>query len=336
MSNRKQTEILAELQSRGYETFSSEKLGKNESSEEDEDESGISDSALAKGYDYLLGMKIWSLTFEKAEKLLEELAVKTTELEELEATSPSQIWLNDLEAIDKALDDRDASFEAAKQEELNAQAKNQKHRAKTQRKTQKKPSGRKKAQTRDLDEESSSSDIIMGETAAKQNPRKEATNKKKAPVKEVMPSKPLLDLTDSGDEAESIGLAERIQKRLHLSVNVENAVESKKRAASPVLEESNAGSSFPQRDPKTQQAKMGVPPKKAAPVKKSSLQAKKRAAASKIMEYEDSSDSGDDFSLNSDADPSVSVSQPNRSRSARNRKPVVYAIDGDSSDESLT
>jgi hypothetical protein len=51
-------------------------------------------------------MQIWSLTLEKAEELFAKLAEKTQEVAVLEETSPSQIWLNDLDAIEKALDAR--------------------------------------------------------------------------------------------------------------------------------------------------------------------------------------------------------------------------------------
>ena len=71
--------------------------------DEEEDDDTSSDAELAKGYEYLLGMKIWSLTFEKAEKLRQELGEKAKELEELQGTEPSQIWLNDLDAIEAAL-----------------------------------------------------------------------------------------------------------------------------------------------------------------------------------------------------------------------------------------
>ena len=65
------------------------------------------DAEHVKSYDYLLGMQIWSLTLEKAEELGIKLAEKTQEVAELEKTPTSQIWLNDLDAIEEALDARD-------------------------------------------------------------------------------------------------------------------------------------------------------------------------------------------------------------------------------------
>ena len=67
VSNRKRKELLADLQERGYDLFPRDE--KKDPEEEDEDdesvEENVSDAELAKGYEYLLGMKIWSLTHEK-------------------------------------------------------------------------------------------------------------------------------------------------------------------------------------------------------------------------------------------------------------------------------
>jgi len=70
ISNRKRHDILAELQERNYETFYNDKKknASDEETEEDEDqEVDESEANLSKGYEYLLGMKLWSLTYEKAE-----------------------------------------------------------------------------------------------------------------------------------------------------------------------------------------------------------------------------------------------------------------------------
>lgn len=61
MSNRKKQELLQELAREGYELFGPQSApGANE-------EDGAAEDAtdLGKGYDYLLSMKIWSLTLEK-------------------------------------------------------------------------------------------------------------------------------------------------------------------------------------------------------------------------------------------------------------------------------
>ena len=116
VSNRKRTELLAELQSRSYDLYPKDD-GKYVS-EDDEDvgedsiEESTSDSELAKGYEYLLGMKIWTLTFERAEELRKQRAEKADEVEHLEGTTPETIWLADLDAIEEALDERDILLDA--------------------------------------------------------------------------------------------------------------------------------------------------------------------------------------------------------------------------------
>merc|ERR1711935_1143368 len=107
VSSRKRKEILRELEEREYDLMPSDKKVKDDDESEDEDSNeGSTDAELSKGYEYLLGMKIWSLTFEKAEKLRLELAEKTRAVDVLEATAPTQIWKNDLEAIEAAMDER--------------------------------------------------------------------------------------------------------------------------------------------------------------------------------------------------------------------------------------
>ena len=83
-----------------------------------------SDAELAKGYKYLLGMKIWSLTFERVEELRRQRAEKAEEVEKREGTSPKDIWLTDLDAIDEALNERDIELDVEAKKELQAQTKN--------------------------------------------------------------------------------------------------------------------------------------------------------------------------------------------------------------------
>ena len=64
-----------------------------------------------------------SLTLEKSKKLRQELEEKRRLVEDLEVTSPPEIWENDLDALEKALDGRDDTMDAAEKEELKAQNK---------------------------------------------------------------------------------------------------------------------------------------------------------------------------------------------------------------------
>ncbi len=156
ISNRKRKEILAELKEKDYEIFSKKKdnMRSREESESEEDDETIgndSDSELAKGYEYLLGMKIWSLTFEKAELLRQELAEKSRAVAELEATSPEQLWMNDLSNLENALDERDEYYAAAAAEEIKAQGKNSKRKAMKLKKSSSKRKAKKKDDDSDED-----------------------------------------------------------------------------------------------------------------------------------------------------------------------------------------
>lgn len=62
-----------------------------------------------KSTNLFLACLVWSLTFERAEQLRKQKADKAEEVDLLEATTPEQIWLTDLDAIDKLLDERDKS-----------------------------------------------------------------------------------------------------------------------------------------------------------------------------------------------------------------------------------
>jgi DNA topoisomerase-2 len=68
-------------------------------------------------------MKIWSLTYEKAEELRRQLEEKVAEVQNLEATAPSQLWISDLDEIEITLDERASDMAKAAKEEGKAQAK---------------------------------------------------------------------------------------------------------------------------------------------------------------------------------------------------------------------
>ena len=108
-----------------HEATSVKEAEDNERDHSTENEQELSTAELAKGYEYLLGMKIWSLTFEKAEALRADRDSKKAQLEALEITTPNEIWLKDLDAIELALDNRDAAIEAALKEEKEARDKSE-------------------------------------------------------------------------------------------------------------------------------------------------------------------------------------------------------------------
>jgi DNA topoisomerase-2 len=191
VSNRKRTAILQELQDKGYDTFAKDsKTSEETASPDDEEETPdtSSDATIAKGYEYLLGMKIWSLTFEKAEELRKQLEEKNQALLALEATSPSQIWVNDLDAIEVALDEREVALQEEIAGEMKAQKKNAKHQAKQ--KTQKKGTKKKKGEW-DSDNESSSEEEGDGMDSDSENVHmaqpKKAASRPRATVKAIKP-----------------------------------------------------------------------------------------------------------------------------------------------------
>lgn len=59
---------------------------------EDKDEGGPD-------FDYLLGMKMWSLTLERKQELLKQRDIKLQEVKDLEKKSPSELWNGDLDNL---------------------------------------------------------------------------------------------------------------------------------------------------------------------------------------------------------------------------------------------
>ena len=165
VSNRPKKALLEELKASGYAsiTVSGVAKKKEESEDEEGDDGGDDDEeeagaaaagGSAKGYDYLLSMKIWSLTLERVEELRGQLTIKEEQLAELQATRPEEMWLRDLEAVEEALDDMDELL-----------AKDAADEEKTRRKAQGKAKGKKKApvarkpkKAQDSDDEDESSE----------------------------------------------------------------------------------------------------------------------------------------------------------------------------------
>jgi len=117
--NRKKKDLTAELLKKGYDRFPPDskktKKGKRKDQDDEEDdqeeESETTDKKasskpskekimmdnLDKDYDYLLSMKIWSLTAEHIEALKKKLAEKKEELDNLSARTPRDMWEEDLD-----------------------------------------------------------------------------------------------------------------------------------------------------------------------------------------------------------------------------------------------
>ena len=244
VSNRKRAAILTDLKERKYDLFPKEDARNNsrndDTDSDSEDAEDSSNADLAKGYEYLLGMKIWSLTYEKAEKIRKELAEKTEAVTRLEETPPSNLWENDLDSIEEALDDRDQFYIEAAEEEAIAQSnskknnKGKKKAAPRKKRVTKKPSpksnddavnmSKSKGPVKDFIVDSDDDDFqVKKEATTKKNSVKQTTNQtqidtfvKKAPVKRTAKKVVEIDLDDSSDsepESMSMSLMARMKKK---------------------------------------------------------------------------------------------------------------------------
>ena len=110
VSNRKKTELLDELQQKGFKLFSERKAAKKEEDDgEEEDDSPADTISLSSGYDYLLSMKIWSLTMERVKALTAERDEKRKEVDILLSKTAEDLWLEDLDVLEVALGEFEVS-----------------------------------------------------------------------------------------------------------------------------------------------------------------------------------------------------------------------------------
>jgi len=114
VAKRKRDELIVELKSKGFKPYN-EIFGRK--SEEDDEPPAKEAKEPKSGFDYLLGMAIWSLTHERVEDLRKQLKEKTTQLTDLQNTSPEALWERDLDAIVCELDRMDEEEEEMKKEE---------------------------------------------------------------------------------------------------------------------------------------------------------------------------------------------------------------------------
>ncbi|ORX87626.1 DNA topoisomerase II [Basidiobolus meristosporus CBS 931.73] len=96
VQNKKKLHILNELKARGYKAIDKTKK-KDTNADEDEAEDEPANDEGINGYNYLLSMPIWSLTKEKVDQLLEEIAKINQEVSDLMEKTPINLWEADLE-----------------------------------------------------------------------------------------------------------------------------------------------------------------------------------------------------------------------------------------------
>ncbi|KAG4306544.1 hypothetical protein PORY_000532 [Pneumocystis oryctolagi] len=93
--NKKRKDLLNDLKSKGFMPFPKNKHMLIDGSIETSDNAIENDDDT--GYDYLLGMSLWSLTAEKVEKLLKDKLDKENELEFLLKLTAKDLWNKDLD-----------------------------------------------------------------------------------------------------------------------------------------------------------------------------------------------------------------------------------------------
>lgn len=124
LRKRKKADLLKDLQKRGFKPMSEldamvdtkKNAPKDEKPAAEEEADGEEADAEKSDYDYLLGMNLWSLTFEKVEEIKKQLEIKEQELRALKAKAIETMWDEDLVALSKGLDDLEA-LEAEEAEE---------------------------------------------------------------------------------------------------------------------------------------------------------------------------------------------------------------------------
>lgn len=128
VSKRKRLDLIADLKSKNFKPYGEIIGTKGAEDEEETAAAGGSSSSTAQvpagavrenksGYDYLLGMPLWSLTLERVEELKRQLKNKTDELTALQNKAPEELWERDLAAVLAELDAIDAVEEEMKKEE---------------------------------------------------------------------------------------------------------------------------------------------------------------------------------------------------------------------------
>jgi DNA topoisomerase-2 len=345
VSNRKKDDLLQDLRAMGYKAFVDKKGKKGPADDEakDDDEAeaeaeGVdSNNNLDKGYDYLLSMKIWSLTMERVQALTAQRNEKRAELDALLAKTPESLWLEDLDALELALDDFEAELEEAKRLESKARKAAGVARSK---KMAGKPKAARKAKKAhgsdsndDDDEDDDASDFSEDEKPVKKAPTKPkavpppkpaaaaakpkpapAAAAKKAPSPPKPPAQPDRPLT----------LAERLALI---------------KAGGPL-----APAPAPAPAPAAAAAPAPAPMVKAAPAKKAPVAAAKPKAKPKAKAPIDLCDTDDDEDAmgqpSSDEEEEAFAQKPAAAAAAAARaprqaakKPVVYSVDSDEEED---
>merc|ERR550537_1950772 len=124
ISNRKKKDIQADLRRLKFPTNSqiqkltlkNPELKFTDDDDDDDDDENDDDEQpkdTKSGFNYLLGMPLWNLTFEKVEEMKRLAKEKAEAFDAMMKISPEQLWWADLEDLKVALDELDADRDAA-------------------------------------------------------------------------------------------------------------------------------------------------------------------------------------------------------------------------------
>lgn len=218
VSNRKKQDILQQLVDDGYDQIVAKTTKAKKSGDDDEEESEEEDTATdaARGYDYLLSMKILSLTKERVDKLRAELQAREDEHRELDGTPLETLWVRDLDKLEALLLENEA--ERAR---IAASAPTPKKNGKGRKTNAKTKKGKKKGDSDDdSDYEASSKAKPKARAAPKPTAAKPAVKKEKEtkahPITSFFgakePEKPKV-VNEEEEEVEVLSLAERLARR---------------------------------------------------------------------------------------------------------------------------
>ncbi|KAF5179677.1 Dna topoisomerase [Thalictrum thalictroides] len=119
VSNKKRKDLYQELRQKGYTPFPKKPKDVRDADENEEStEVAESKGVQVSDYDYLLSMAIGSLTTEKVAELLAAKSKMGEDVENMKNTAPKTLWLRDLDALDKGLDEQDVIDAKAEKERL--------------------------------------------------------------------------------------------------------------------------------------------------------------------------------------------------------------------------
>uniref|UniRef100_A0A7S1ITT9 DNA topoisomerase 2 n=1 Tax=Eutreptiella gymnastica TaxID=73025 RepID=A0A7S1ITT9_9EUGL len=352
---RKKKDMLGDLKTRKYKAFPPEvkrtiakgAVDYDAQGEDDEGEEGAQgDDAdqSSRDYDYLLGMKIWSLTYEKIEELKAQLAKKEEEFNILYKTEPSTMWLRDLDNLEKVHN----AFEAKRKKALaegvvKVEKKGGGDGGKVKAKGQKAKQSLRLQESSHVPKQSEKAKKLVEEYATKQAKESDLVKKR-----EALALKRLL----KGEKEESS--VKRAKK--------EPDMDTQMTLASMGFSSASQDSADPPLSPKAPKAKATSPaaadgtidldmdddpPVRAPPAPKTMKKPpaarpaapkpppKPKASPKKKKTSVESDDESDDSEVSGadDGDDDDFEAKPRPQRSTRERKPVTYTLASDSSED---